>query len=170
MEGLDLSKIPMDLILNIFNILLLFIIVRALVYKPVKKFMDKRSAAVSDANKSADNRIAEAERLHAEYEEKLAKSAEDGRALIRDSETKAAAEASGIIENAKHDAQALLDEARRKADAERAASLAALRGEVCDLSLKIAGRVIEKNVVDDDNRRLADELFTEITNGVGKGV
>ena len=42
----DFSNIPTDLILNILNIVILFVIVRFIVYKPVKKFIDGRKERV----------------------------------------------------------------------------------------------------------------------------
>ena len=49
----DFSNFPIDLILNILNIVILFVIVRFLVYKPVKKFMDARTARVTAAAEDA---------------------------------------------------------------------------------------------------------------------
>ena len=46
MEGLVISDAVKDLIINIINIIILFVIVRSLVYKPVRKFLDARTARI----------------------------------------------------------------------------------------------------------------------------
>ena len=47
MEGLVISDAVKDLIINIINIIVLFVIVRGLAYKPVKRFLDARKERVS---------------------------------------------------------------------------------------------------------------------------
>ena len=46
MEGLVISDAVKDLIINIVNIIVLFVIVKTLAYKPVKKFLDDRKAKI----------------------------------------------------------------------------------------------------------------------------
>ena len=47
MEGLVISDAVKDLIINIINIIVLFVIVRGLAYKPVKKFLDARKERIA---------------------------------------------------------------------------------------------------------------------------
>ena len=47
MEGLVISDAVKDLIINIINIIVLFVIVRGLAYKPVKKFLNTRKERVA---------------------------------------------------------------------------------------------------------------------------
>ena len=61
MEGLVISDAVKDLIINIVNIIVLFVIVKTLAYKPVKKFLDDRKAKIekqlndaAEAQKQAD--------------------------------------------------------------------------------------------------------------------
>ena len=69
--GFDASKIPIDLLLNLLNIVLLFLIVRTLAYKPIRKFMDARTARVTAEAKAAEEKAAEAEKLKEEYTQLL---------------------------------------------------------------------------------------------------
>ena len=63
MEGLVISDAVKDLIINIVNIIVLFVIVKTLAYKPVKKFLDDRKAKIekqlndaAEAQKQADEK------------------------------------------------------------------------------------------------------------------
>ena len=43
---LDLSNVPFDLIINILNVVVFYLIIRLLVYKPVKKFLSARKEKI----------------------------------------------------------------------------------------------------------------------------
>ncbi len=60
MEGLNLSTVPFDLIVNILNIAILYVILRFLVYKPVKKFLNARLERLRAEKESAEKAVAEA--------------------------------------------------------------------------------------------------------------
>ena len=58
--NINLSEIPTDLILNLLNIVVLYVIVRALVYKPVKRFMQARTDRVTEQNAQAQRLMEQA--------------------------------------------------------------------------------------------------------------
>ena len=78
MEGLVISDAVKDLIINIIDIIILFVIVRALAYKPVKKFLDARKERIAKEFSEAADLKKEAEEKKEEYtrleEESRAKS------------------------------------------------------------------------------------------------
>ena len=65
-----------QILLHLFNFVLLFAILYFLLYKPVKKFMDDRTAYYKDIEDKANENFAQSEKTNAEYTEKLEK-AED---------------------------------------------------------------------------------------------
>ena len=58
MFGLQISDAVKDLIINIINIIVLFVIVKSLAYKPVKKFLDARKARIDESLKNAESKNA----------------------------------------------------------------------------------------------------------------
>ena len=108
MPGLDFSKIPMDLILNFINIILLFIIVKALLYKPVRKFLDARAEKTAAVMKDAQAEKESALALKADYESRMGDAQTEVKKLIKDGEIKAAEKAAAIIENANKQAEEII--------------------------------------------------------------
>lgn len=161
MEGLDLSRIPMDLIMNILNIIILYVIVRTLAYKPVKKFIDDRRSR-TEAEKAAIEKSAEdVKAMRAEYEEKLAEIDAKRREAQREGEKAGQARADELVASAKRDADRIMGDARQAILMKEAETMEGIRDSVVELSLSIASKVIEKNVTDEDNRRLAEKFFEE---------
>ena len=55
---------PLYVGLHIINLIVMVVILRLLVYKPMKKFMDKRRAAVAEETRAADEALAAAHSLY----------------------------------------------------------------------------------------------------------
>lgn len=161
MEGLEISKVLMDLFLNLLNIALLFIIVRILVYKPVKKFLDSRIEKINTAGDEAAAKKAEAEKLKLEYESLLADADLKTREIIIESKKKASEDASVIIAEAKKESEAIFEESKIKIEKEREASLKAMKKEVASLAVDITKKLLAREINDEDNLKIAQDFFAD---------
>ena len=63
---------PVDIVIHIVNIVVLFVVLRILLYKPVKKFMQAREDRLKAEKQEVIDSRAETEELKKQYEEKLA--------------------------------------------------------------------------------------------------
>lgn len=161
MDGLEISKVLMDLFLNLLNIALLFIIIRILVYKPVKKFLDQRTDKVNTAGDEAAARKAEAEKLKLEYENLLADIDVKSRQIISESKKKASEEASAIIAEAKKESDVIFEESKIKIEKEREVSLKAMKKEVASLAVDITKKLLAREINEDDNLKIAQDFFAD---------
>ena len=157
--GLDLSKIPIDLLLNILNIVLLFLIVRKLAYKPIRKFMDARTARVNAEAEAAAQKAAEAEKMKAEYAALLESGEEAQKQQVEQARKAAQAEADKIISDANEKAAGIVAEAREQAKKEHDAALGSMQQDVVNLAFGISEKLLEHSITDADTKRMADRLF-----------
>ena len=67
--GIDFQEI----ILHIINVVVLFIVLRIFLYKPVSRFMKRRSDGIAQQIDDAAKKQAEAEQLRARYDEMIKK-------------------------------------------------------------------------------------------------
>ena len=163
MEGLDISKIPMDLIMNIVNIIILFVIVRVLAYKPVKKFIDERRQSAENEKAEIAAASEKADQLRAEYEAKLAEIENERLAAVKKGELEGNQRAEDLVAGARRDAERIMSDARQAILVKESESAEKIRESVVELSIAIASKVIDKNMTDDDNKRLAEKFFEEMT-------
>ena len=56
MGGVTIPDLAKDLLINILNIIILFVIVKTLIYKPVKKFLDARTKRINDAKNELEEK------------------------------------------------------------------------------------------------------------------
>jgi F-type H+-transporting ATPase subunit b len=161
MEGLDIAKIPMDLLLNLLNIVILYIIIRALVYKPVKKFLDARIDKVNALSEKAEQAKSEADKLINEFEKLLAGAGEKSNEIILASQKKASDEAASTIAEAKKESDAIFNAAKAKIDEERETSLKTMKKEVAALAVDISKKLLAREMNDSDNLKIAQEFFAD---------
>ena len=150
-----------DLIINIINILILFFVARALLYKPVKKFLDARRAKVAQALKEAEAMKAEAEAAKMSYTALMTDSAAIRSQAMREAREKAEAEARDIVEKANAEAQALLAAGRENAQRERDKLVKDAKDELGVLAVELSGKILQREVTDEDNRRIINAFFGE---------
>ncbi len=163
--GLDLSKVPIDLVLNLLNIVLLFLIVRTLAYKPIRKFMDARTARVTAEAKAAEEKAQEADKLKAEYEQLLENGDTMRKEQAEEARKAAQLEADRIISDARSQADAIVEQAREQAKKEHDETLGTMRQDVVDLAFGISEKLLEHSITDADTKKMADRLFDSCLDG-----
>lgn len=159
MDGLVISDAVKDLIINIIDIVILFVIVRALAYKPVKKFLDARKARIAKELEDAASAKSEAEAEAAKYRELNEQSRLKSSEIISEAEQVAKKSAEEIVAAARLNAQEIAEKARESAESERNAGIAAMKEDITSIAFDISRQVLKREVTDEDNMRIADAFF-----------
>ena len=162
MEGYSISSVLGSLILNLLNIVALFLILRALVYRPVQRFLQARADRVQAEFDRVAEEKAEAKRLHEAYLDQLSRSKADADAQAAEVLKKAEETVRAMQAQAQTDAEELLSRARQQARREHADATAQLRRDMADIAVDIAGRVIGREVTEKDNADIIDAYFDAI--------
>ena len=153
MFGLQISDAVRDLIINIINIIVLFVIVKSLAYKPVKKFLDARKARIDESLKNAESKNAEADALK--------QSKQESDKIMGEAELSAQKRAAEITADADKKAADITEKARKDAEREYNERLAGLRADVTDIAFDISKKILSREVTDADNMAIADEFFSK---------
>lgn len=161
MDGLVISDAVKDLIINIINIIILFVIVRTLAYKPAKKFLDARKERVAKQLEDAAAQMDKAKAEEQKYGELIKQSQEESTKIIHDAEHTAKESADRVVADAKKAAAEIEAKARENAKREHDAQIASIKGDVTDLAFDISRQILSREVTDEDNMRIADSFFAE---------
>lgn len=145
MSNLPLNIDIQQIFLHLLNFTILLAALYFLLYEPVKKFMNKRSAYYEDLDRQAKDKLEEAKRVRDSYEEKMA-DADDEIKRQSDAAQKAAAEqAQAQLKDAKEEAAHILAKARAEAQAEQERALDAARSEISEMVAAATERLILAN-------------------------
>jgi len=131
-------------------------------WRPMINALEKREAGIRGALEAAEKARQESEELTTKVEEEIRQSRHEAQQII--TEARAAAEnVRGELEEvAKKKADELVAKARDQIGAERERALSEIRTTVVDLSLSVAGKVIERNLTTEDNKKLVEESLRQI--------
>jgi F-type H+-transporting ATPase subunit b len=157
---LDIS--PLEIGLHILNVIILFIVLRLLLYKPVLKYMKKRENTFANRIDELDTREKELVRQKEEYDGMIAEADNKVAAIITKSNDMARDHAKEILDNAKEHSRDMVLRAKKEIEAEKAQTRADLKVEITDMAVKIAEKVLEREVSVDDNRKIIDEFFERV--------
>ena len=130
------------IVFTVINLLVLYFILRKLLFGRVNAVLEQRAARVKETIDSAEASKCQAEELRAEYEDKL---------------TDARQEAAKLVADAKR----LRSEAEAQIASERDAMLRGARNEVASLALLAAAKVAQRPTEDGD-RALVDSFLAEV--------
>ena len=133
---------PIDLAIHLVNIVVLYILLRVLVWKPVRKFMADRQARVQAEMDEAARLQADARQSKADYDAKLAGAQAQVEQLLSQGRKEAADASQKYLDDAKAEAQHLLDRARADAEAEKRRAMDDAKTQLADLAVDMAGRVL----------------------------
>ncbi|MCL2663732.1 MAG: ATP synthase F0 subunit B [Oscillospiraceae bacterium] len=150
---------PQDVIISLINIVVLFVLLRLILWKHVVRFLSEREGRVRREKDDAEQKRLDAEALHDEYDKKIGEIEEHGRELMRDNQAKANAEADRIIKETHEKARVIIDEAEARIVEEKDLALENSREEITQLATEMASRILAREVSADDNKSVVDEFF-----------
>ena len=148
--------------ITIINIAVLYFVLRIILFKPVTKFMADRAKRVQDSINQARQDKSAAQKLLAEYREKLKNAEAEAGEIIKAARKNAAAEADQIISGGRAAAEALTVSTRKKLEEEQQAMLTRFRLEAAALVMAASARLVQRELSGDDNRRYANMLLEEL--------
>ena len=143
--------------------LLLFFLLAKLAWKPILNSLKDREQSIQEALDTAEKARLEMSRLKADNENLLKLAREEREKILRD-----AREASNRIKDEAHvDAKKagdrIIEDARLAINAEKVAALKEVKALVANLSLEIAGKILQKNLADDKaQKNLTQEYIKDL--------
>jgi len=155
--------------ITIINIIILTLILRKVLFKPVTKFMAERAKRVQDSIDQAEKDRANSQKILAEYQGKLKNAGEEADAIIKAARERAETEGRQIIADGKTEAAALITAAHRQIEAEQKAAFARFKLEAAALVMAAAARLVQREFSGDDKSRYASMLLDELAAQKGSG-
>jgi F-type H+-transporting ATPase subunit b len=151
-----------DFIEHVLNLLILFLLLRTFLYKPVSKFMAEREAKFAREREQIDANRNEANVLKAQYETSMKNARLDAEQIAEERRKAAERETDEMRKKAKQDAQGILTDAMSQAVAEREGMLNDLKTQTAELAVDIAGKILEREVTQEDHQRIIDSFFDKV--------
>ena len=157
-------KIDLNLLWVFINLIIFFVFMKLVLFKPIKKAMDKRQELIDSRLDGAAKANAEAEAKLADYESKIADYEAEGEQIISEAKSKAKTEYGKILDKAEEDAQLLKENAEKEIRSETEKARRAAKEELASLAIEAAEKVVGETITADKNSAIFDEFLNEGSN------
>ena len=148
--------------------LVIFLVLVAVLAKTawpaILKAVEERERKIQAQLDQAEQATRDAQRVLADYQEKLAAARNEAQQLLAAGRQAAEKAREEILTRSRAEHEDLIARARREIVAEREKALAELRSEAVELSLAAAGKVLERNLDSEADRRLVREYLDSLHN------
>ncbi len=141
------------------NLLILYIVLKKVLFVPIKNMIDSRQREIDDMYDKAEGAERDAEAMKAEYEEKLSDAKAEGEEILRTAQRRATIRGEEIIKEAEGEAARILDRAEAEIELERRRAVNEVKDEVSEMAIAIASAVIERDVSEEEHRGLIDSFI-----------
>lgn len=163
MEGLGLNL--GYLLVQIFNFAIIFVVLRAWVYKPILGLLERRRTAIAQGLEDA--RVAAEARQNAEEEAQKVISEAQAKVsqMIREASERAEQQGKDLLAEAEAESATKREEALADVERERERMMSELRGQVGALAISAAQKLIGASLDEQRQHALINEFFSGVKSG-----
>jgi F-type H+-transporting ATPase subunit b len=159
----DLIKVvPGLMIWTLIAFLITLFVLKKYAFGPIQKTIDERRERIRRSIEEAENARDEARKLLEEHRALLGQARGQAEEILAETRRVAEAQRQRVKEETEADRQRRLEETKRQIEAETQRALGLIRAEVAELTLIATQKVTGKVLEDEDHRRLIDDAIKDL--------
>lgn len=147
---------------TLLNFLAVFFVGKHFLWGPVMNIIRTRQKEIDDMYDEADTARTSAKAMEEEYKEKLSAAAQTSERIVKDAVARGQAREEEIIRKANEEADAILDKASKDIAMEKKKAINDAKNEISGLAMAIAGKVVERELNEQDQKGLIDSFIDEL--------
>ncbi len=151
-----------QMLVSLANLLILFLLMKKFLYKPVTQVLEKRRADIEGDYAAANEAKMSALADKTEYEEKLSHAELEADEIRKSAEAAAKRHGERIVTEANARADSIVRAAEAQIELDKKKAESEMKREIADVSTKLAEKLIGKEVSIDTHRELIDSFIEEI--------
>lgn len=147
------------ILISLINLVILFLVVKKFLFKPVKNMFAKREQELADKYAKADDAVEKANADRLEWEEKLSSANDRADEIINNATAVAKKRAEQIISDAGGQAEIIVNQAKTEAKLELEKARTEFKNEVIEVSSAVAEKMLEREVNKADHEKFIDDFI-----------
>ncbi len=156
MEKLGIN--PGLLIAQLFNVIILVVLLSRFLYRPVLNMLNERTRRIQESLREAEQVKEQLARANQDYDAKLAQARQEAAAILAQAQERAKGQEQEIIAQARQEADRIRSDAREQAVQERDQLLRDLKNQMAELVTLTASRVLGEELKSNHDKLIADSL------------
>lgn len=162
LADLPLGINPYLLVAQIVNFLVLYWILNRFAFPALRKTLDERTATIREGVENAERARTDLKNAQKQADAIILQAQQRGQQIIVEATTAGERVRAQIEDDAKRRADEIAQQNRVRMQQEENQARAALRGQIADLAISAASRVIGESLDGPRQRRLVDEFVAEV--------
>lgn len=163
MQSLEVISINLwQILISLCNLLLIFLILKRFLYKPVKRILAQRESAIKTQYDAADDARHKAETDRQTWENKLQNAETEAGELLKNAAVTAERRGEQIVSDAKEKAEGIIHRAESQAELEYKKAQHGIKKEIVDVSRVLTEKMLNREISISDHRELIDSFIKEI--------
>ena len=163
MQTLDVISVNLwQILISLANLLVMFLILKKFLFKPVQKVVAQREEQVGRIYEDANQDRNAAASMKQEYEARLATAREEADSIVRNAVTTAQRRGDAIVQEASNQASHLRQKAEEEIARDKRQMLLDVRSEISDMAVSIASKVVEREIDKKDHEHFVEEFIRNV--------
>ena len=154
--------VPWTFIAQICNLFLQVHLIKRFLFKPINAMLEKRramaDAEIQDAVKAKEEAIA----MKSEYEQNMLEAKNKANEIVTNAQKTAAIQSEEMLKEASQQAAAMKAKAESDIAQEKRKAVNEVKNEIGGMAMEIAGKVIEREINEEDHAKLIDEFIANV--------
>lgn len=162
-QSLDVISVNLwQILISLANLLILFLIIKKFLFKPVKNILSKREGEIAEQYAAADVANSNAQAAKREWEAKLETADLEADRILGDASDNAKYRSEKIVREAEARAEGILRKAQTEAELEYKKAAGKIKDEIVGVSGAIAEKILEREINEKDHHNLIDSFIEGI--------
>lgn len=154
--------VPWTFIAQICNLFIQMYLIKRFLIKPINNILEKRKAMADAEIQNAVQAKEEAHAMKAEYEQNMQDAKNKANEILVSAQKTAAIQSEEMLKEATAQAAALKAKAESDIAQEKRKAVNEIKGEIGGMAMEIAGKVIEREICEEDHEKLIDEFISNV--------
>lgn len=160
MQSLEVISINLwQILISLANLVILFLIVKKFLFKPVKKVLAQRQDLMDAQYSAAQEAQAQALADKDAWEHKMQSAKAEADAIMKDAASKAQIRGDRIVSDAREKADGIIRQAQTAAELERKKAEDGIKKEIVDVSAALTEKMLGREINAQDHRDMIDSFI-----------
>ena len=163
MQTLDVISVNIwQILISLINLVLLFLILKKFLFKPVKKMLQKRKDELDAQYQAAADAEEKAEEHRKEWEATLATADEQANQILQTATENAKRHGDRLVMEAQEKAEGIIRVAQNEAELERRKATEDIKREIVEVSGALTEKMLEREINVQDHHALIESFIEKI--------
>lgn len=154
--------VPWNFVATICNLFIQVYLIKRFLFKPVNEMLEKRRAKADEQIQDAIKAKEEAQAIKTEYEQNMAEAKNRANEIVVTARETAMVQSEEMLKEASRQVTAMKEQAEKDIARERRKAVNEIKDEIGGMAVEIAGKVIEREINEEDHGKLIDEFIANV--------